>query len=217
MKLCNLLRLKSLITKHNMHPCFRVGSKGGNNRTYGWDAFDGPLGTLSLWTLSSSSGLLVSVLCQASTGMGLAAPARDLIFTSQESRRTKCSLAVGTRVFELWVVNGYIFQDCYGLIFPDCDLLPGIPFHYLLQLVIFKLNNFNVLILDMIIEQMLALLPQPPLPPIQLQDILVMQSRYSSFVNTAEMLWPSLGPRISIHRLNELMYLKNLDLCLAHC
>ena len=36
----------------------------------------------------------------------------------------------------------------------------GIPFHCLLELVVFKVINFNVLILD-IIEQMLTLLPLP--------------------------------------------------------
>lgn len=57
MKLCNLFRMNSLINKHNTHPCFRVGIKGDNNWTCGRDAFDGPLVTLPLGMLSSSSGL----------------------------------------------------------------------------------------------------------------------------------------------------------------
>lgn len=51
-------------------------------------------------------------------------------------------------------------MTCYSL----TDLLPwGILFDSLLELIIFKLINSNVLILDMIIEQMLALLPCPSL------------------------------------------------------
>ena len=56
-------------------------------------------------------------------------------------------------------MKSLVWRACYS---PDpCDLLPwGIPFHCLLELVVFKVINFNVLILD-IIEQMLTLLPLP--------------------------------------------------------
>lgn len=53
-----------------------------------------------------------------------------------------------------------------------------------------------MLIVDMIIEQILAQLPLP----VELQNILVMQSRHSSFIDADKMLKTSLGPRVSIHR-----------------